>query len=138
MPHGPPPPILIVDDVLSEAMTLAMLCYSIGVDTVRTASVAEAGAVLARMRPAAIITDLIMPGADGLDFLFMIAEQAPAVPVMVVTASEKLLLKAAGELGQNYGLNNLTCVAKPVGIKTLRDFVAGAGIPFKPRQSELH
>jgi CheY-like chemotaxis protein len=131
------PPILIVDDIASEAMTLDLLCRSFGIETVRTASAAEAGAFLARMRPAAIITDLLMPGADGLDCLFMIAEHAPTVPVMVVTASERLLLKAAGELGVSYGLRDVTCVAKPVDVATLRDFVARAGIPFKPPQAGL-
>ena len=117
---------------------LDLLCRSLGMETLRTASAAEAGAVLTRMRPAAIITDLVMPGADGLDCLFLIAEHAPTVPVMVVTASEKLLLKAAGELGESYGLSDLTCVAKPVDIGTLRDFVARIGVPFKPPRQSLH
>jgi two-component system response regulator GlrR len=148
MPHGlkqpilsPPilsPRVLIVDDVASEAITLDLLCRSLGVETVRAASAAEASAVLACIRPAAIITDLLMQGADGLDCLFMIAEHAPSVPVMVVTASEKLLLKAAGELGITYGLRDLTCVAKPVDLGTLQAFVARAGIKFKPPRAGLH
>jgi CheY-like chemotaxis protein len=140
MPYGssipPARPILIVDDVASEAMTLDLLCESKGVETLRTASVAEAGAVLARMRPAGIITDLV--SADGLDCLFMIAEHAPSVPVMVATASEKLLLKAADELGGSYGLSDMICVAKPVDVATLRDFIARTGVPFKPHSASLH
>jgi CheY-like chemotaxis protein len=131
-------PILIVDDVASEAITLDLLCRSLGVETVQAASAAEASAVLGCIRPAAIITDLLMPGADGLDCLFMIAEKAPSVPVMVVTASEQQLLKAAGELGITYGLRDLTCVAKPVGLGTLQAFLARAGIRFKPPQAGLH
>jgi CheY-like chemotaxis protein len=134
-PSGPTQPILIVDDLESEAMTLDLLCRSLGVETLLAASVAEAAAILTRMRPAAIITDLLMPGADGLDCLFMIAELAPTVPVMVVTAAERLLLKAAGELGISYGLTELTCVAKPVDVATLRNFVARAGAPFRPLRS---
>jgi two-component system response regulator (stage 0 sporulation protein F) len=132
------PPILIVDDVASEALTLDLLCRSLGVETMQTTSAAEAAAVLMRMRPAGIITDLVMPGADGLDCLFMIAEHAPTVPVMVVTASEKLLLKAAAELGDRYGLVDLVCVAKPVDLRTLCDFIARAGVPFKPPHQALH
>jgi two-component system response regulator (stage 0 sporulation protein F) len=137
MPHGPNP-ILIVDDVASEAMTLDLLCRSLGVETLRAASAAEAGAILARMRPAGIITDLVMPGADGLDCLFLIAEHAPSVPVMVITASEKLLLKAASELGEGYGLMDLTCVAKPVGLPALTAFLARTGTPCKPHRQRLH
>ncbi len=138
MQFGLPAPILIVDDVASEAMTLDLLCQSLGVEAIRASSAAEAGAILMHMRPAAIITDLVMPGADGLDCLFLIAEHAPAVPVMVVTASDKLLLKAAGELGESYGIYDLTCVAKPIAIATLRDFIARSGIPFKRSRQKLH
>src|SRR6201996_7608680 len=123
-------PILIVDDVASEAMTLDLLCRSLGVETIRAASAAEAGDILNRMRPAAIITDLVMPGADGLDCLFMIAGYAPTVPVMVITASERLLLKAAGELGETYGLSDLTCIAKPLDLATLATFIARSGVPI--------
>jgi two-component system response regulator (stage 0 sporulation protein F) len=144
MPQGPPPthphvrPILIVDDVASEALTLRLLCQSLGVDAVTTASPAEAAAILLRLRPAGIITDLVMPGADGLDCLYMIAGHAPTVPVMVVTASEKLLLKAASELGDVYGLADLVCVAKPVDVPTLQAFVARAGAPSRPPRAALH
>jgi CheY-like chemotaxis protein len=137
MPHGPNP-ILIIDDVPSEALTLDRLCRSLGVETLHAASAAEAGAILARIRPAGIITDLVMPGADGLDCLFLIAGHAPSVPVMVVTASEKLLLKAASELGEGYGLTDLTCIAKPVGLAVLTAFLTRTGVPCKPPRQRLH
>jgi two-component system response regulator (stage 0 sporulation protein F) len=131
-------PILIIDDVASEALTLGLLCRALGVETISAASAAEAGDILRQLRPAAIITDLVMPGADGLDCLFMIAGFDPTVPVMVVTASERLLLKAAGELGESYGLSDLTCIAKPIDQATLTAFVARAGVPYKPSQRNLH
>lgn len=142
MPHGQTlpstEPVLIIDDVRSEALTLLRLCGALGVEAISAASASEAGAILARVRPAAIITDLVMPGADGLDCLFMIAEQAPSVPVMVVTASEKLLLKAAAELGDSYGLSDMVCVAKPVRIAALRSFLADAGVACGPSAAGLH
>ena len=141
MPNGPAPlstPILIVDDVASEAITLDLLCRALGLETISAASAAEAGDILNRMRPAAIITDLVMPGADGLDCLFMIAGYAPSVPVMVVTSSERLLLKAAGELGEAYGLSDLTCIAKPVDLATLAAFLKRSGLAVKPPRADLH
>jgi CheY-like chemotaxis protein len=119
--------VLIVDDVASEAMTLDLLCQSLGVATIRAASAAEAADILTRLRPAAIITDLIMPGADGLD-LFMIARHAASVPVLVVTASDRLLLKAARELGESYGLRDLTRASKPVDLPTLTAFMVRSGV----------
>jgi hypothetical protein len=80
----------------------------------------------------------VMPGADGMDCLFMIAGCAPTVPVMVVTASERLLLKAAGELGETYGLSDLTCIAKPLDVATLAAFITRAGAPIKPTFRNLN
>lgn len=128
MPHQAPPAVLIIDDVASEAMTLDAMCQSLGCATLRAASSAEAGALLENVLPAAVITDLVMPGADGLDCLFMLAERVPDVPVMAVTASEPLLLKAAAELGDGYGLRDLVCVAKPIEVGALRAFLARAGL----------
>jgi CheY-like chemotaxis protein len=126
-PSSDPHPVLIVDDVASGAMTLDLLCQSLGVATIRAASAAEAADILTRLRPAAIITDLIMLGADGLD-LFMIARHAASVPVLVVTASDRLLLKAAGELGESYGPRDLTCASKPVDLPTLTAFMVRSGV----------
>jgi CheY-like chemotaxis protein len=131
-------PVLIVDDVVSEAMTFDLLCRSLGVETICTTSAAEAAAILARIRPAAMITDLGMPCSGALDCLFMIAEHAPAIPVMVVNGSGQSLLEGAVELVKAYGLGDLVCVAKPVDIKTLRAFVARAGLVCKPSQWDLH
>ncbi len=131
-------PVLIIDDSASEALTVALLCRTLGVETISAGSAAEAGEILSRIRPAAIITDLVMPGADGLDCLFMIAGYAPTVPVMVITAAERLLLKAAGELGQSYGLSDLTCLPKPVDQAALTAFIARSGMPHKPPQRNLH
>ena len=121
-----------------KRLTLGLLCRGLGVETISAGSAAEAGDILSRLRPAAIITDLVMPGADGLDCLFMIAGYVPTVPVMVITAAEPLLLKAAGELGESYGLSDLTCVPKPVDQATLTAFIARSGLAYKPPQRNLH
>jgi CheY-like chemotaxis protein len=137
-PYRAPRPVLIIDGVVSEAMTLDLLCRSLGVDTICATSAGEAASLLGRVRPSAIITHLVMPGADGLDCLHMIAQNAATVPVMVITGSEKLLLKAASELGKQYGLSDLVCAPKPVDVSALRAFICHAGFPCKPSQWDLH
>ena len=79
LPHYVLRPVLIVDDVVSEAMTLTCSAGRWASKRFATTSAAEAAAVRGSVRPAAVITDLVMPGADGFDCLFMIAEHAPTV-----------------------------------------------------------
>lgn len=117
------PIVLIIDDVASEALTLEAMCREFGYAAVRAATPADAARILEMLRPAAIVTDLVMPGADGLDCLFMLAGKVPDVPVMIATSSERLLLKAAAELGESYGLRDIVCAAKPIGVGALRSFL---------------
>ncbi len=128
------PIVLIIDDVASEAMTLEAMCRHFGYDAVRACSPREAEAILDMIRPAAIITDLMMPGVDGLDGLFMLATRAPDVPVMIITGSERLLLKAAAELAEFYGIKNLACAVKPLSVGALKAFldrVPQSGVPIE-------
>ena len=54
---------------------------------VRTADSGEAAlAALAVARPAAVITDMRMPGIDGLQLFDAIHRQHPALPVIILTA----------------------------------------------------
>jgi len=117
------PVVLIIDDVASEALTVAALCHQFGYAAVRASNPDDAGRVLDMLRPAAVITDLVMPGTDGLDCLFMLAHRMPETPVMIATSSERLLLKAASELAENYGLRDIACVAKPIGAGALKAFL---------------
>ena len=124
----PPRSILVVDDVASERQTLCALCDVFGFQPLPAASAAEAAALLVAHRPAAAIVDLVMPGADGLDCLFMIARMAPETVVAVTTASETLLLKAALELTVHYGLPDVAALPKPIRRGALASFLAMSGL----------
>lgn len=135
MPHGSFPsslltcPILIADDIASDPFD-----QPIGDET----SASEARVDPPDILPPGITIGLFMPGKDGLDCPFMIAEHAPDASAVVVTASEALLLKASGELDQCYGLSDFVDVAKSMDLPMLRAFVALAGVAFKPPGMSAH
>jgi len=53
-------------------------------------SASEALARLGQSRPAAVISDISMPGPSGLEFLQHIKESLPKVPVIIMTAYSDL------------------------------------------------
>jgi two-component system response regulator HydG len=84
--QAPRPRILIVDDHLSMAETLADGLSEHGYDTVALASSKEAAKRLKNEAFDALVTDLRMPGVDGLELLKISRVHAPARPVIVMTA----------------------------------------------------
>lgn len=79
-------PVWIVDDdqairwVLEKALTRA------SIDTISFANVQEVEHALQKSTPAALITDIRMPGKDGLKLLGEIKAEHPKLPVIVMTA----------------------------------------------------
>src|SRR5436309_4644516 len=78
--------ILLVDDDPDLLKLISLRLTSAGY-RVRTADSGETAlAALAVARPAAVITDLKMPGIDGLALFDAIHRQHPALPVIILTA----------------------------------------------------
>src|SRR5512134_2926920 len=78
--------ILLVDDDPDLLRLISLRLTSAGY-RVRTADSGETAlASLAVTRPAAVITDLRMPGIDGMQLFQAIHRQHPAMPVIILTA----------------------------------------------------
>src|SRR5215472_13413546 len=78
--------ILLVDDDPDLLKLISLRLTSAGY-RVRTADSGETAlAALAIARPAAVITDLRMPGIDGLALFEAIHRQHPTLPVIILTA----------------------------------------------------
>jgi two-component system response regulator HydG len=80
------PRVLVVDDHLSMAETLADGLFENGYDAVALSSSREAAERLVGEPFDALVTDLRMPGVDGLELLKISRAAAPARPVIVMTA----------------------------------------------------
>ena len=81
-----PADILLVDDDPDLLKLISLRLTSAGY-RVRTADSGETAlAALAIARPAAVITDMRMPGIDGLQLFDAIHRQHPALPVIILTA----------------------------------------------------
>src|SRR5204863_5482671 len=78
--------ILLVDDDPDLLRLISLRLMSAGYH-VRTADSGETAlAALAIARPGTVITDMRMPGIDGLQLFAAIHRQHPALPVIILTA----------------------------------------------------
>jgi two-component system, NtrC family, response regulator HydG len=78
--------VLIVDDEPRMADSIAVALRRRGHDCAVAGSGSEALARFLEQAADVVITDLRMPGMDGLELLGKLAELAPGVPVIVLTA----------------------------------------------------
>src|SRR5258705_2539003 len=78
--------ILLVDDDPDLLKLISLRLTSAGY-RIRTAESGETAlAAIAVQRPLAVVTDLRMPGIDGLQLFDAIHRQHPALPVLILTA----------------------------------------------------
>jgi DNA-binding NtrC family response regulator len=77
--------VLVVDDELPEREGLARLIAQWSYDVEAAGSSEEALSLTERFRPAVVITDLILPGTDGLDLLRQLKAGPRPPNVLVIT-----------------------------------------------------
>jgi DNA-binding NtrC family response regulator len=108
------PRILIVDD---DQGTLASLSRAFALEGYTAITSSSAARALERLQDEpvdAILSDVVMPEMDGLEFLARVKEQAPEVPVILMSgqATVETAMKATR-------LGALDFVEKPVGLDRL-------------------
>ncbi|MBF0191644.1 MAG: sigma-54-dependent Fis family transcriptional regulator [Magnetococcales bacterium] len=83
------PLVLFVDDEADELIATRYLLEAHGIGPVATLQdPREAMAFIARTPPAMVILDLIMPHLPGTQLLLRLVREHPALPVVVMTASQ--------------------------------------------------
>ena len=77
--------VLVVEDEAYVRESLVAILSSRGFDVLAAASVDEAAAALARSPVDVVLSDLRMPGADGLDLVRRFQSESPDLPVVILT-----------------------------------------------------
>jgi CheY-like chemotaxis protein len=91
------PTVLVVDDsAVDRRLVGGLLSHSPGITVEYAASGQEALDKIAAAAPALVLTDLIMPGMDGLELVSAIHRQHPRVPIILMTGkgSEEIAVAA--------------------------------------------
>jgi len=80
------PIVLLVDDDADLLALISMRIGSAGYEVVAVSSAEEALAQVASARPDLVVTDLRMPGMDGLALFERLRRISPSLPVIILTA----------------------------------------------------
>ena len=88
--HGDDGSVWVVDDDRSIRWVLERALEQEGIDPTSFESGDDLLARLSRDQPDAIISDIRMPGIDGIDLLQQVHEQHPDLPIIIMTAYSDL------------------------------------------------
>jgi two-component system response regulator HydG len=118
--------VLIVDDEVALAETMAEALERSGYDVILAHTGTEGLKMLERQEPSVILTDLKMEGMDGLTLLRKAKQELPDAEVVVITGhgDVKTAVEAMRAGAANY-------VQKPVGLEELRTMVDKAADRFR-------
>jgi CheY-like chemotaxis protein len=113
--------LAVEDHEFQRAMLLKMLVH-LGATQVLTAADGHAAFEIV-MSPGAsidiIISDLDMPGMDGLEFMRHVGEAKIPVTIILASAMESVLLDSVETMTQPYGVKILGVIQKPITLEKL-------------------
>ena len=121
--------VLVVDDVGVNLKVLALRVRKTGIKDVRTASSGEeALRLFAERRPHLVLTDLWMPGMDGVALAAAIRREGGAMPIVAITADSDA--RTSFDMSEFDGI-----ITKPVSHDKLRAVIARAAKSIRPQLS---
>ena len=108
---------LIAEDHEFQRSVLVRMLESLGAKAVHEASDGR-GALKILQDPARpvdiVISDLEMPGMDGMEFVRHLGETGVRVSIILASALERKLLASIATMSEAYGINLLGVVEKPI------------------------
>jgi len=116
---APPPLILVVEDDADILELSCDLLEGAGYTVAPARNGDEALLLLATLTPALILTDLMMPVMDGLEFVLRLRgrPELAMIPVVLITGStDKLTEEMRGQFDR--------CLSKPISPPALLDLVS--------------
>lgn len=92
----PRPRVLLVEDEAAAIRVLSLALEREGFDVVAAGEASAALGRLPEFRPDVVVTDYVLPGLSGLDFMRYVLRRSPDTPVVMVTAhgDERLAVEA--------------------------------------------
>lgn len=108
------PMLLLIEDEENERVTLERILARSGYEVEAVGGTAEAREAMARRRYDAVVSDVFMPGCDGLGFAREISERCPGVPLVLMSAFPFPMRQV-----ERLAIPGLRFLAKPVDLDVL-------------------
>lgn len=112
--------LLMIDDEPAICEFVGTVAEGLGFEVQATGDADKFRVLVRDFEPTALILDLNMPGADGIELLRFLAEEQCQAHILVISGEDSRVLAAAQRLGTTQGLQMSGTLQKPVLLPVLR------------------
>jgi EAL domain-containing protein (putative c-di-GMP-specific phosphodiesterase class I) len=112
--------LLVIDDEPGICEFIKEVAEDVGFDARTTTTADDFRKVYRSFSPTAIILDLVMPGADGVEILRYLAEDHCQAQILVASGVDPRVLQTAKRIGDAYGLQMSGVLEKPIMVPGLQ------------------
>ncbi|UTH75051.1 EAL domain-containing protein [Chromobacterium sp. IIBBL 290-4] len=131
--------ILVVDDSRVQRRHAVELCQTLGAGSVREAEDGtQCLAMVRQQTPSLLLLDLEMPRQDGVQVMQQMAKLEMAVPIVVLSSKDYLLISTVELMGRELGLPVLGGLQKPLRREPLLDLLQRVWTPRQAQQALEH
>lgn len=106
--------ILIVEDDVSLSQLYEIVLRKENYQVFRASNGVEAWNILEKECIDLVITDILMPVMDGFEFVRLLRDENPVLPILMITAREDFSAK-----NQGFDLGTDDCMTKPVDVNEM-------------------
>lgn len=109
--------LLVVDDNIVQRIQVVALCRELGIDMIYEAASGDEALELLSLLvlpPDVAIVDLEMPGMDGIELIERLHERKLAIPLIVVSGREAVLIDTVETMARNLGIPVVAGIRKPL------------------------
>ena len=97
--------IMVIDDNMETRMAVRRILERAGHQVIEATNGEEGARLFSQNPPDLLITDIAMPGKDGVETLLELRTDFPDIKVIVMSGRSRALLPAAEELGAVHTLS---------------------------------
>jgi CheY-like chemotaxis protein len=115
--------LLAVDDSSDSAELIARIGTGCGYETKPVMDPRSVPQILKDWKPDVLTLDLCMPGKDGFSVLATLREVGFKGSLVIISARDDWLRKAACQLAEVNGIEFTSHLEKPINLRALRDLL---------------
>jgi len=118
--------LLVIDDEPDIARFIGQVAEELGYEVRVTTDPDDFKRGYDDFHPTVIVLDVVMPEVDGIELVKFLAQRNCSARILVISGYAERYLDNTKTLGEAFGLQSITAMAKPVELPRLEEFLSAA------------